>query len=119
MGSIVDGIHAAGQNPCSRKHLPRDHQRTRDVGPQCQTCSDIAAKKSTSAIRKWCMRAPYSHHFHFPLMVAPFFGIEIVAGGVILLTWEKFPWLMASVIRPRESIYRRGSPTGTSMKVLT
>src|SRR3974377_1035896 len=72
-----------------------------------------AARKAKSSDR--CKNLPWRfedgrlcghklRHFPFALVDAPFFGIEIVAGGVILCPSEKFPWFRASAIRPRESL---------------
>src|SRR5215468_3576867 len=55
---------------------------------------------------------PHSPRFlhHFPLGGPGFVGIKIVPGGVIFFTTEKFRSFKASATRPRESMYKSGSP---------
>src|SRR5579883_3492621 len=59
----------------------------------------------------------YGRSHHFPFSGAPFFGMKMVPGGVILLTAEKLRSFSASPILPRESTYSKGSPTATSINV--
>src|SRR6266849_10292957 len=105
-------------NPCSGGK-PVQTELKKQMGRSTNSGSRAATSPRTRTSQTARRENRQGVHLHFPLREAPFLGINRETGGLILLTCEKLRSFSANETRARESTKRSGSPTGTSMKVLT